>query len=129
MEKERRKMIGINGKELPCKECGGKCCYYPPIETKVYKKLEALGKIPKDAIIEKKWEGTSKEAYVVTKNTTDPMKAGECSFLKDGRCEIYTYRPYSCRAVGVKIPCAYVDPVATRKMIDNLRLIPERKYE
>jgi len=35
---------------------------------------------------------------------TTPMRHTGCSFLKDGRCGIYEYRPFACRAYGLWSP-------------------------
>jgi Fe-S-cluster containining protein len=91
-------------KPLPCKECGGRCCRYAPIESKVWAKVK--NKLPGEAEVTKYWPGTYKEAYVAIKPNSD----GVCAFLIEGRCSIYSYRPDSCRAVGVRIVCSYVDP-------------------
>jgi len=103
-------MKGFNGKELPCIECGGLCCKYAPIETKVWERVKHKAE---GAEITLHWAGEPKEAYIAIKPGSD----GVCWFLQDGRCAIYTYRPPSCRGVGTRIPCAYVDPKATMQYV------------
>lgn len=99
--------------KLPCKECGGRCCTYAPIELSVWERVKH--KAGADAIVEKLFEGTRREAVFCSKPNTDCV----CYFLTEGRCTIYAYRPMACRAVGSKIPCAYVNPVAVKAMIDG----------
>lgn len=103
---------GWNGNELPCEECGGKCCKYAPIEMPVWDKVKDKINLD-DYVHDRVYPGTSMEAMVVWKKETD----GECAFLENGRCSIYSDRPKSCRAVGTTIPCAYVDPEAVDRFI------------
>jgi Fe-S-cluster containining protein len=109
-------VVGWDGKPLPCEECGGRCCRYAPIEIKVWDKIKHKINL-EEYDYAHKWQGTRKEAMIVWKKDTD----GECAFLKDGRCSIYSYRPRACRAVGVIIPCGYAHPEETDKMIQSYR--------
>lgn len=107
-------------KKLPCEECGGKCCFFAPIELKAWDRVKHL--VKDDAVIDHRWIGTKKEAFIVMK----PDSKGECYFLKNGRCSIYPYRPRSCRACGELFDCGYVNPHAMDGMIAQIRAIGHR---
>jgi Fe-S-cluster containining protein len=93
-------------KDLPCIACGGKCCYFAPIELPVWERVKHL--LPKGSVVAHIHEDTKHEAVVACK----PLSDGECAFLSlEKRCTIYHMRPKACRAVGgPKVPCQYVDP-------------------
>ena len=112
-------MRGFDGKELPCKECGGKCCYFAPIEKRVWDRVKH--KVPEWSIIEQHCVGTSEEFYIAKVNTTDPSKDGLCAFLGDDkRCSIYNYRPRSCRAIGQQVPCPYAHPDQNKLYMERM---------
>lgn len=99
-------------KPLPCDICKGRCCRYAPIELHVWEKVKNL--VPSDTEIIHRWVGTPREAFIANKPNTD----GECVFLTaEGRCGIYSRRPRSCRAVGRKFPCGFVDPAGADEMV------------
>lgn len=90
---------------------------YAPIEISVWEKVKH--KLPEDAIVTEKWQGTKGHAFFAYKPDTD----GVCSFLSvQGECSIYTYRPRSCRAVGVdpRVPCPVVAPKRAMQKITDL---------
>ncbi len=94
--------------KLPCEDCGGKCCLYAPIAMKHWAKIKEKFPIGPDARITECFKGTPRHAVIVSKRDTQ----GECYFLRDGRCSIYTYRPDTCRKVGADGVCPQTDPVA-----------------
>lgn len=116
MQKKASKAV-----KLPCATCGGKCCRYAPIETRVWKRVKH--KVQGDVEIYCKWEGEPKEAWFALKRGTD----GECAFLQNGRCSIYSMRPRSCRAVGVLIPCSEVDKETAARQMEVLLEVARRK--
>lgn len=90
--------------DLPCAECGGKCCTYPAFTRVDLKRLLRAGiKIP---------AGTQQKrmpGYVILTRPNEKW----CPFLAaDGRCGIYEHRPKPCRAYGETpgLPCMVVDP-------------------
>ena len=86
---------------LPCEKCGGQCCFNAPIEASVWRTVSHKANGAEITIL---WEGTTKEAVIASKPGTE----GECWFLVNGRCSIYSRRPKSCRAVGTLFPCAVI---------------------
>ena len=110
--------------KLPCATCKGKCCTYAPIEKEVWERVKH--KVPADAVITEKFQGTSKHAFFAYKPETD----GVCSFLSEqGKCSIYTYRPRSCRAVGVdpRVPCPVVAPKRAMQKIMEMAIRINKK--
>ena len=99
---------------LPCENCGGKCCGPAPFTKKQYKKLKRDKLIP---------EGSVKvfvKMGVALVKKSDPMT---CAFLTDGRCIVYDLRPYICRAFGEidDLPCLELNQL--KKMAKKPSLI------
>ncbi|WP_049722421.1 YkgJ family cysteine cluster protein [Gilvimarinus polysaccharolyticus] len=78
------KMSAYLDKYSACKSGCSNCCYYPvtisDIEVKYIEKNEHL-----------------KRARVIPKSSKDKYKGAACTFLKDGKCSIYSSRPFVCR--------------------------------
>jgi len=104
-------------KELPCQECGGRCCTHAPFHMKEWLKIKERFPVGDDAVVEEVFPNTRAYGVIVWKKGTSK----ECYFLKEGRCSIYTYRPSTCRKTGADGICAYVNPEGVMRKVMELK--------
>lgn len=100
-------------KQLPCQECGGRCCVYAPFHMKEWLKIKERFPVGPDAVVEEVFPRTTAYGVLVWKAGTDK----QCYYLKDGRCSIYTYRPSTCRKAASDGICAYTNPAEVARRV------------
>jgi Fe-S-cluster containining protein len=104
-------------KELPCWECGGRCCTHAPFHMKEWLKIKERFPVGEDAVVEEVFVNSKAHGVVVSKKGTNK----QCYFLHAGRCSIYTYRPTTCRKTGADGVCAYINPEAVMKKVMEMK--------
>lgn len=114
------------GDPLPCSECKGQCCTYPPFSEKEWDTVHKKYGLP---------YGATLSTFATARIPVLSDGSGRCAYLDipSGRCNIYPDRPQTCREYGEseRLPCAYVEPEKaaqtqqTLKM--KLRVSPPRK--
>lgn len=108
--------------ELPCDECKGQCCTFPPMSLREFKSIRKKYGIPKNAIVIKNENIVNhnyKHRYLMMALKPDNKT---CAFLVDGKCSVYDLRPKTCREYGVnpKMPCMYLYPEKAREEMQKL---------
>jgi len=93
-------------KDLPCKECGGRCCTHAPFHMREWLKIKQKFPVGEDGVVEEVFPGTRAHGVIVWKKGTTK----QCYYLRDGLCSIYCYRPSTCREVGKDGICAFTNP-------------------
>ena len=91
--------------ELPCAECGGRCCTYPVFTRgELRQAVKAAGGLPEGAQVKHLPGG----GRVLTAGPESKW----CPFLVEGRCSVYEVRPRACRVYGriPELPCEYLYP-------------------
>ena len=98
---------------LPCKECGGKCCTFPPFTNKEYKRVRDKHGLSKGTLSRNL--GPGRVLFLAD---------GTCPYLKDGACSIYEDRPGICKKYGVvpEMPCEYLYPEQAAEQARKMRL-------
>jgi Fe-S-cluster containining protein len=98
------------GDPLPCGECKGKCCTYPPFTNAEWDKVRTKYGLPYGAAV-----GLFAGASIPVIDDG----SGTCAYLDrpTGRCNIYEDRPQMCKDYGEKesMPCMYVEPEKAAK--------------
>lgn len=109
--------------KLPCHECRGKCCTYPPFSEAEFQTVKFTKGIPPGATV---MPITRLQSYNTQNNGTPAyvihMPNGNCPWLgKDGKCGIYELRPQTCRDYGVveALPCEYLYPKKAKQLQDE----------
>jgi len=100
-------------KELPCEECGGRCCTHAPFHMREWLKIRERFPVGDDGVVEEVFPNTRAYGVIVWKKGTRK----ECYYLRDGRCSIYTYRPSTCRKTGADGVCAYTNPEEIKRRV------------
>lgn len=104
-EKTPMKSAWKKGNPLPCSECKGQCCTYPPFTAQEWDTVRMKYGLP---------DGSAVGMFASARIPVVDDGSGTCAYLErlTGRCTIYDDRPLMCRLYGEdeRMPCAYVEP-------------------
>lgn len=105
--------------KLPCKECGGRCCTFPPFSEQELDKVKAVHAMPDDSLVLPFGMGTQKKFFTVIKKDDEN---GTCGFFKNNQCSIYNERPLTCKIYGEsdQLPCEYLHPEKANRIAERL---------
>lgn len=98
--------------KLPCDECGGRCCTYPAMTAKEFKRINIVAGFPSGA----------KKIEIGLNSVMIHMEDGTCPYLKQGKCSVYEVRPKVCQLYGMipEMPCEYLYPELAQKKAHDM---------
>lgn len=98
---------------LPCAECKGKCCTFPAMSKREFKRIKAVHGFPADGT-RKQFAGAGRAMIIIHRDD------GTCPYLVDGKCSVYSLRPDTCRKYGVvkEMPCEFLYPERAKQAVD-----------